>query len=85
MKKLPMAAFLRPEHPSFFWEALQDLANFHDISVLRRSGDVNAEPQNSLAPGQRPPICKQNAPPASSAVIWLGITSTLLLAAINEN
>ena len=49
MKKLAMAAFLTPEHPPFFLEALQNLANFHDISVLRRSGDVNAERSASLA------------------------------------
>ena len=42
MKKLPVAAFLTPEHAPFFLEALQNLANFRDISVLRRRGDVNA-------------------------------------------
>ena len=56
MKKLPMAAFLTPEHPPFFLEALQNLANFHDISVLRRSGDVNAERPRSGSAGQARPV-----------------------------
>ena len=55
MKKLPMAAFLTPEHPPFFLEALQNLANFHDISVLRRSGDVNAEQKTERQPPETVP------------------------------
>ena len=47
MKKLPMAAFLTPEHPSFFLEALQNLANFHRSNVPRPGNNVNAERQSS--------------------------------------
>jgi len=63
MKKLPMAAFLTPEHPPFFLEALQNLANFHDISVLRPSGDVNAERNCSGRAGRARPACNKAAIP----------------------
>jgi hypothetical protein len=47
MEKLTMASFLPPEFPTFLMQLLQNLPNFHGVTMPRWRSGVNArERQN---------------------------------------